>query len=491
MKIALVIPRNSSGAEKSFYDYGFFSKFLFSRRYFSYLLAIPVLVSLTPPEHEVKVFDENIEEIDYDWDADLAGISVRTMFADRAYSISENFRRRGVKTVLGGIHPSMCTEEALRYSDAVLKGEAEDVWPALLQDAGRGRLRRVYSAGDHADLTSFPTPGRSSLSKDRYFADIVQTTKGCPFKCEFCSVYAYDGQKIRNKTVDQVIREIEEIAGASSGYKKKSIFFADDNIIANRKFARELFSELKKYNLNWSCQASINIARDDELLRLMKESGCGAILIGFESVSKNNLSRMDKGVNQRHDYEEAIEKIQSHGILVHSSFILGYDFDTQSSFDELIGFIDKTRLLMPLINILTPFPGTRLFRRLEKEGRIIHRNWSRYDAKNVVFTPSLMTPEELLEGYRKVIRAVYSFDSIYRKLRHYWDIDFWRHSNETDPIKFKYRLLFAARLGTLLFSPNVQRSKFILKILPRIFDRRVRISTILTLMAYNDYAYSA
>lgn len=491
MKIALVIPRNSAGIEKSFYDYGFFSKFLFSRRYFSYLLAIPVLVSLTPPGHEIRVFDENIEDIDYDWDADLAGISVRTMFANRAYTISENFRRRGVKTVLGGIHPSMCTDEALRYSDAVLKGEAEKVWPVLLRDAGQGRLKRIYSAAGTADLTAFPVPGRSSLSKDRYFADIVQTTKGCPFKCEFCSVYAYDGQKIRNKTVAQVIKEIEEIAGTSSGYKKKSIFFADDNIIANRRFARELFSALKKYNLNWSCQASINIARDEELLGLMKESGCGAILIGFESVSGNNLSRMDKGVNQRHDYAEAISRIQSHGILVHSSFILGYDFDTQSSFEELIGFIDRTRLLMPLINILTPFPGTRLFRRLEEEGRIIHRDWSRYDAKNVVFTPSLMTPEDLLNGYKRVIRAVYSFDSIYKKLRHYWDIDFWRHSNKTDPIKFRYRLLFAARLLTLLFSPNVQRSKFILKILPRIFDRRVRISTILTLMAYNDYAYSA
>ncbi len=492
MKIALVIPRNSSGSEKSFYDYRFFSRFLFSRRYFSYLLAIPVLVSLTPPEHEVRVFDENIEDIDYDWDADLAGVSVRTMFANRAYSICENFRRRGVKTVLGGIHPSMCTEEALQYSNAVLKGEAEEVWPALLQDAQNGGLKRIYEAEKKTDLTTSPVPSRSSLSKNGYFSDIVQTTKGCPFKCEFCSVYAYDGQKIRNRTIAQVIKEIQEVAGTSSGYKKKSIFFADDNIIANKKFARELFSALKEYNLNWSCQASINIAREDDLLRLMKESGCGAILIGFESVSKNNLSRMDKGVNQRHDYADAINRIQSHGILVHSSFILGYDFDTHSSFDELIDFIDKTRLLMPLINILTPFPGTKLFRRLEEEGRIIHKDWSRYDAKNVVFSPSLLTPDELLKGYKKVIRAVYSFDSIYEKLKYYWDIDFWRHSNETDPIKLKYRILFAARLCTLLFSPsNAQRSKFILKILPRVFDRRVRISTILTLMAYNDYAYSS
>ena len=491
MKIALVIPRNGSEREKSFYDYKFFSQFLLSKRYFSYLLAVPTLVSLTPPEHEIRVFDENIEEIDYDWHADLAGISVRTMFAKRAYSIAESFRQRGVKTVLGGIHPSMCTEEALQYSDAVVVGEAEDVWNVLLQDAQNGGLKRIYRADKKADLTVSPVPVRQPLSMDRYFSDIVQTTKGCPFHCEFCSVYAFDGRMIRNKTIDQVIKEIRDINGSSAGYKKKSIFFADDNIIANRKFARELFTALKPYNLNWSCQASINISREDELLRLMKESGCGAILVGLESISKKNLSRMDKGVNQRHDYIEAIKKIQSYGILVHGSFILGYDFDSESSFDELTGFIDETRLLMPLINILTPFPGTKLFKRLEEEGRIIHKDWSRYDAKNVVFFPSLLTPEELLEGHKKVIRDIYSFDSIYKKLRYYWDIDFWRHSNETDPIRFKYRLLFAFRLCTLLFSLNLKRAGFILKILPKVFSKRVRISTILTLMAYNDYAYTS
>ncbi|MDP2689937.1 MAG: radical SAM protein [Deltaproteobacteria bacterium] len=489
MKIALVIPVNNSRKEKSFYDYGFFSKFLFSRKYFSYLLAIPTLASLTPPEHEVRVFDENIEEIDYGWGADLVGISVRTMFAKRAYNISERFREKGVKTVLGGIHPSMCAEEALEHCDAVVVGEAEEVWGALLKDAGNGELKRVYKAGEKADLKAYGGPARSVLSKERYFSDVVQTTKGCPFHCEFCSVHAFDGEAIRSKTVDQIIREIEDIS-SNAGYKKKSIFFADDNIISDRKFARELFSALKGRNLNWSCQASINIAQDGETLRLMKESGCGAILIGFESVSEKNLSRMDKKVNQRLDYMDAIKKIQSYGILVHGSFILGYDFDEGSAFDELIGFINESKLLMPLINVLTPFPGTKLFSRFEEEGRIIHKDWSMYDAKTVVFNPASMTPEELKQGYGRVIRQVYSFNSIYKKLKHYWAADFWKHSNEVDPIKYRYRVLFAARLCTLLFSFKVARTKFIIKILPRLFDRRVRVSTILTLMAYNDYAYA-
>ena len=489
MKIALVIPINGSFKEKSFYDYKFFSKFLFSRKYFSYLLAIPTLASLTPLEHEIRVFDENIEEIDYDWGADLVGISVRTMFAKRAYAISERFRKKGAKTVLGGIHPSMCVDEALNYCDTVVVGEAEEVWGTVLKDAENWELKRVYKAEKKVDLKEYGKPLRSVLSRDRYFSDVVQTTKGCPFNCEFCSVYAYDGKTIRSKSIDQLINEINDI-NVDAGYKKKSVFFADDNIISDRKFARELFAALKNHKLNWSCQASINIAQDDEILKLMKESGCGAILIGFESVSEKNLSCMDKKVNMRLSYADAIKKIQSHGILVHGSFILGYDFDDESAFDELIGFIDETKLLMPLINILTPFPGTKLFFRFEKEGRIIHKDWDCYDAKTVVFTPKSMTPAELKRGYDSVIKQVYSFDSIYKKLKYYWSIDFWKHSNEVDPIRFKYRILFAARLCTMLFSANVARTKFIIKVLPRLFDRRVRVSTILTLMAYNDYAYA-
>jgi radical SAM superfamily enzyme YgiQ (UPF0313 family) len=177
-------------------------------------------------------------------------------------------------------------------------------------------------------------------------------------------------------------------------------------------------------------------------------------------------------------------------MLVHGSFILGYDFDTNESFDELIEFINEGKLLSPIINILTPFPGTKLYDRMEQEGRILHKDWSRYDSKNVVFRPALLSPEELLEGYRKVLRGIYSFDVIYEKLKYYWDTDFWKDANAKDPVKMKYRILFAIRLCSLLFSTNMSRSKFILKILPKVFNKRVRVSTILSLLAYNDFAYS-
>ncbi|MFP4475412.1 MAG: B12-binding domain-containing radical SAM protein [Desulfatibacillaceae bacterium] len=490
MKIALIIPRNSRNREKSFYDYKFISDFTFSKKHFSYLLAVPVLMSLTPPQHEIRVFDENVEDIDYDWPADVVGITVRTMFATRAYEISEAYRKRGVKTVLGGIHPSMRPEEAAEHGDAVVVGEAEHVWPGLLKDVENGRLERVYKSQRPTELSACPGPVRKGLSLERYFSDIVQTTKGCPFSCEFCSVHAYDGRKMRHKTVDQVVREVVDLAGASNGYKKKAIFFADDNIIGDRQYARQLFAALAPHNLNWSCQASIDLAKEDELLSMMKESGCGAVLVGLETVSRTNLAAMGKNVNLAADYQWAVEKIHSHGILVQGSFIMGYDFDTPEAFDELLEFIEEARLLMPLINVLTPLPGTRLFDRLESEGRILHNRWDEYDSQTVVFKPKGMEPEALADEYRRVLRSIYSFRSIHRKLKYYWDSDFWRHSNRVDPVPLKYRLLFAVRLASLLFSTNLERSRFILKILPRVFSRRVRVSTILALMAYNDVAYA-
>ncbi len=489
MKIAFVTPINDVTGEKSFYDYKFITDFIWSKKYFSYLLAIPVLISLTPEEHEIRVFDENIEEIDYHWKADLVGISARTMFATRAYEIADRYRRMGVQTVLGGIHVSMCPDEALQHCDAVVIGEAEHIWRDLLDDARQGRLKKKYESTEKVDLTTCEKPARNRLSRGRYFSDIVQSTKGCPFDCEFCSVHAYDGQRIRHKTVEQVMDEILDIHDSSAKYKKKSIFFADDNIIANKKFASELFTALKPYRLNWSCQASINVAREKELLKLMKASGCGAILIGFETISKENLAMMGKNVNLKNDYVEAIKTIQSFGIMVHSSFIMGYDFDTPAAFDELIGFIEETKLLMPLINILTPFPGTKLFHRFEKESRILHKDWSRFDGKHVVYKPVRMEPEVLEEEFKRVVRSVYSLTAIKRKLKYYWSIDFWKHSNEVDPIHFKYRLLFAFRLCTLIFTGGRERARFILWVLPRVFQRKVRISTILSLMAYNDFAY--
>ncbi len=491
MKIALIVPKSGVIGAKSFYDYVFHSRFLLSNKYVSCLLAIPTLAALTPDEHEVRVFDENVEDIDYDWPADLVGISVMTMFAPRAYEICAEYRARSVRTILGGIHPSMLPEEALSYADSVVVGEAEEIWPVVLQDARAGRLKRTYHADRLADLECSPAPDRTALARGRYFTDSVQTTKGCPFCCEFCSVHAFDGQRIRHKRIAQVVQEIRDIQASPCRYKrKKAIFFADDNLIADLPFASELVDALEPLQINWMCQASVNVAQDEDLLRRMRRSGCGAIFVGFESISPENLGQMHKAVNRKHDYTQVIDAIQSHGMLVQGSFILGYDSDTSESFDELIDFVARHHLFAPVFNILTPFPGTKLFARLKAAGRILHEDWSRYDTRHAVFAPARMSPDELVDGYRRVVQQVYSFESIIERLRHYWRIDFWKEHNRLDPVKLKYRFLFAARLCTLLASHNAKSTSFIAAMLPRVFDPRVRISSILALMAYNDFAYS-
>ena len=490
MILTLVTPRQGTEHEKNIYDYRYVSRFIFSRAYSGYLLAIPTLAALTPPDVEVKVADENIAPIDFTSPTDLVAISVRTMFAKRAYQIASRFRERGVKVVLGGIHPSMLPEEAGQYADSIVVGEAEDIWHELIQDFKNNNLKKVYKAASRPDLSECPRPDRRFLENNKYLLHIVQTTKGCPFFCEFCSVHAFDGTAIRHRPIEQVINDIKETQRDGIYERKRAIFFADDNIIADRKYAKTLFRELIPYDISWSCQASLNVAKDDEILELMAKSGCGGVLIGFESISEDNLRQMNKRINLTQDFSKAIQKVQSYGMLVQGSFIVGHDNDTKETFQRLADFINKNNLLFALVSILTPFPGTGLFHRMEKESRLLYKDWEKYDSKTVVFRPKHLTPLELKNGFIHVNREVYSFKSIYKKLRHFWEIDFWKEQNRRNPIKFKYRILFTFRLMTYLFTWDFERVKFIFKILPWVFDKRVRISTIITLMAYNDYAYS-
>lgn len=490
MKLTLITPRQGTDHEKNIYDYRYVARFIFSKAYSGYLLAIPTLAALTPPDWEVKIMDENIEPIDFDSPTDLVGISVRTMFAKRAYEIASRFREKGVKVVLGGIHTSMLPEEASRYADSIVVGEAEHVWHELIRDFKNGGLKKIYKSTFHPDLSVNPMPDRSLMKNDKYLLHVVQTTKGCPFFCDFCSVHAFDGTKIRHRSIEQVMADIKATQHDRIRERKKAIFFADDNIVADRKYAKEFFRELAPLNIGWSCQASINVSKDDEILDLMAKSGCGGILIGFESIAEDNLRQMNKKINLTQDFSTAINKIHSHGIAVQGSFIVGHDNDTQESFQRLADFINKNNVLFALISILTPFPGTGLFHRMEKEGRLLNKDWERYDSKTVVFKPKNMTPRELKKGFIHVYREVYSFKSIYRKLKHFWEMDFWQEQNRRYPIKFKYRFLFALRLLTYLPTSDFERIKFILKILPWAFDKRVRLTTIITLMAYNDYAYS-
>ncbi len=494
MKLLLIVPQKNK-REREFFDFRFTASFIGMRRgFWGVPLAIPTVAALTPPDVDIKIVDENVEPVPYDFDADLVGITVMTLQAASAYRIADEFRRRGKKVILGGVHVSMLPDEASLHADAVFIGEAELRWQEVIEDLKRGELKQFYrplSDAPRPDMATSPVPRRDLLKNDAYVANLMQTSRGCPFDCDFCSVQDFLGSKMRYKTAAQVKDEIKNIYNVAvhDNYVKQ-LFITDDNLVGNRARIRELLTEAlipmnREHNIRgWTCQCSVNVANDEEILALMRAAGCQHIFIGFETVSKRNLVHLGKNINKAANYSEAIKKIRAHGIDVIASFILGNDGDDTSSFKELIDFIDDNALLDNLINILVPFPGTKLFRRFEAEGRILHYDWSKYDLGHVVFRPKLMTPRDLEEGYVFVHEEVYKLGRLHKKLRHH----IWKPGKNS--LSTKFRLKFTARMLSYLSLTDWDRTSFIFRTIPDIFNSNLdmQVSNIVNCMDHQDFA---
>ena len=381
-------------------------------------LSLPILATYAPPDVEVTIVDERIEEINFATSYDMVGITIMTPLAPRAYEIAEEFHKRGVIVVMGGMHVSACPDEASLHADAIVIGEAEQVWPMLIDDFKRGVLKKVYKAETHTNLASLVPMKRNLLPKDKYVpVEFVETTRGCPFGCHFCSVTKFFGGKYRVRPVDAVIKEIATFKPTTQRFSIKNVvFFVDDNIIGNRDHAIELFKRIKPYKLNWLGQASMNLAKDEELMALAKESGCLGFMIGFESLSDEVLKDVGKKPNVTTEYLAAIRKIQSYGIGVMGSFIFGFDQDDETVFEKYWQFVKKSGLEALYVGIMTPYPGTRFFEDLNKEGRIFDHNWNNYDTSHVVFHPKKMSAETLNKGYRWALKKSYSSYSIFKRL---------------------------------------------------------------------------
>ncbi|MFB0526937.1 MAG: radical SAM protein [bacterium] len=387
-------------------------------------MALPIIAALTPENIEVDITDENIEQIDFDNNVGLVGITCSTWLAPRAYEIADEFRQRGVTVVLGGIHPSMLPHEAIQHADAVVIGEAENVWRDLIEDFRENRLRPFYKSLELPKLENLPIPRWDLLKNKRYFYHTIQTTRGCPYDCEFCTVKAMSGVKYRYKPVKDTIKEAETLLDI----EKKLFFFVDDNFIGNRKHNKELLRELISLKIVYFTHVSLNLARDEELLYLLAESGCRKVLIGFESLVNANLRQMGKDKSYKvEQYTEDIMKIQFSGIEIHAFFIFGYDFDYETVFEKTVNFINSTDLAITILSILTPLPGTRLFRRFDKEGRLLYNDWRKYDGRQVCFKPKLMSPEALQNGYNWTMQQVNSYEAIFKRLRGVWNL--WNKNN--------------------------------------------------------------
>ncbi len=373
-------------------------------------LSLTTLGALTPKDIEVRLVDEGVEKIDFDMDVDLVGISAMTFLSPRAYEISDRFRKRGVKVVLGGIHPTALPEEAKEHADAVVIGEAEKIWPSLLEDFKNGELKPFYKMDTLPSLEGLPPQRLSLLRPGAYMTNnCLQASRGCPYGCDFCSVTTFFGNTFRLRPVKDVIDEIAALDG-------KFVVFVDDNIAGNKAYARELFKALIPLKKQWGSQASITLARDPELLELAAKSGCTSLFVGIESISQETLASANKSFNKVTDYEESIKRFHDNGILVNAGMIFGFDNDDESVFERTVAFLKKNRVGLVLFSILTPFPGTGFYKKLEQEGRIIDKDWSHYDGRNVVFKPKNLSPEALQDGFHWAYHKFYSVPSILQRV---------------------------------------------------------------------------
>ena len=369
--------------------------------------ALPILAAITPPGVTVRLFDEAVEDVNLNLEADLVGLSAMTATATRAYALADHFHSRGIPVVMGGVHPSSLPEEALEHCDSVVIGEAENLWPRVLEDAGAGRLKKIYQNPLPFPLGDLPAPRWDLLTARKYFVpQTVQVSRGCPVSCSFCSVSSYFGRSHRSRPLAQVLEEIKALP-------RKLFIFVDDNIAGDPGVAKELFSAMIPLKKKWVAQASLSIADDAELLNLAARSGCIGLLIGFESLSQDVLRSIGKGVNLQRRYEEVIKKIHARRIHIQGSFIFGFDGDTPEGIHTTVEFVKQTRLTGVNFCHLTPFPGTRLFDELEKEGRILHRDWSKYDRQNIVFQPCHFSPESLQDKILWAYRQTYNWRSIW------------------------------------------------------------------------------
>jgi radical SAM superfamily enzyme YgiQ (UPF0313 family) len=391
-------------------------------------LGLLKVAALTPPGWQITIVDEKVEPLDLNQEADLVGISAMTTTVQRAYEIADHFRQRGIKVVMGGMHVSSLPSEAEAHCDSVVVGEAEGLWPELLRDFESRQLKSIYFRNDALPaLAGLPTPDWNLYKNKNYLpVHFVETTRGCPMDCEFCAVTTAFGGQYRNRPQEEVLAELRGLTPFDRGAfsLKNCVFFIDDNIISNRAYAREFLTRITDLKLNWFGQASVNIARDPEILKLCRQSGCKGLFMGFESLSPKTIAAMGKRVNHPDQYPEIVQKIHDQGIGIDGSFVFGFDNDDEGVFDRTLEFVLKAKIEVTYFSILTPYPGTRLHQRLTREDRILTSDWSLYDANHVVFKPNTLTADQLLEGYYRVFKEVYSIPSIFKRL---WGTTSWKN----------------------------------------------------------------
>jgi radical SAM superfamily enzyme YgiQ (UPF0313 family) len=382
-------------------------------------LSLPILAALSPHDAEISFTDDLLTPINLNKDlkeVDLVGITVLTKTALRAYKIADAYRKKGIPVVLGGIHPTALPEEAKAHADSIVMGEAEEVWPTLIEDAQRGNLKPFYRQEGFTVLSNIPVPRRDILPRRGYLPlDVIQVTRGCPFRCEFCSVQNFFGETYRFRPISEVVEEVHRL-------RHRWMMFNDDNIIGNRSYSKELLEALIPLKKKWFGQASLSGLKTIENVELLAKSGCNSLFIGFESLSKKNLVMSKKFQNDPSEYREIIDTLHRFGIAICGSFVFGFDEDDPSVFEETVSFSIQTKLFSAIFMILTPYPETAFYHRVKNEGRLVQDRW--WLLKNPGdsaphFLPKKMSRKVLRDGWKKAWKEFNSFPSIWK--RFHWN----------------------------------------------------------------------
>lgn len=375
-------------------------------------LAMPLLAAMMPEDWEAEIVLEVIEDIPFDTDAELIGISTMGHGVIRSIDIARKFREMGKTVILGGYMASIMADEALKHCDSVVVGDAELVWNELLKDYDEGRLKKIYKDNLESGFFSTPMP-RFDLIINKRIGNFlpVQAGRGCPNTCSFCSVAClYKGHYIK-KPLEEVVRDIKQVK--ELGFKK--FLLLDDNIFSDREYLDKLLIEIKKLNMQWMSQCDIRIGRENELLKKLADSGCTTLSFGLESISKESLKGMNKSWVNPLEYTELIQNIHSHGIDVSTEMVVGGEGDTLQSIRDTKRFIEDNKITVPRFYILTPIPGTKFFEDMMKAGRIIKEDIYSFDGTEAVHMPKNMSPSELTNAYWELYDSLFTFSSILKR----------------------------------------------------------------------------
>jgi radical SAM superfamily enzyme YgiQ (UPF0313 family) len=380
------------------------------KRRMSPSLSLVTVASMTPKPHMVYIEDENIRHIDYNNDPDLVGITVNVDTTYRSFEIARQYRSRGIKVIFGGIHASSCPDLMLKYCDSVCIGEADGLWTAIINDLLNDRLQKKYYYEGSTSSSATIIPDWSLISSKSYlYNNIISASRGCPFKCEFCyNSCDYIKSGFRNRPFQHVLDEIENL-------NSRQVMFIDDNLIGNVNWTQQFVEQLNPLNIIWHAATSTNLVHYPRLIERMAVSGCRSLFIGFESVNAASIESAQKFQNKISEYETLIKTLHDHGIMVNASLTFGFDHDSHDVFERTLEWLVDNRIETMTAHILTPYPGTKLYKRLLEEKRICDFNLSKYNTANVVFHPRNMTRQELYDGYIKIYRDFYSFRNIYRR----------------------------------------------------------------------------